>query len=158
MKKLMLLLCLMLATVGAQAQFEKGKWTFNTSVTGLNFLYNTDEKDASFGLGAKGGAFLADNVALLVGLGAQWQPGPDFYTASVGARYYFDRIGVYLGAEANLKSYSGEHIDYTRVGFGAEVGYAFFLSRSVTLEPAVYCDVNKDRALVGLKLGFGIYF
>lgn len=158
MKKLMLLLCLLTATVAAQAQFERGKWIINPALTGLNLSYNTDTDKARFGLGAKGGAFLADNVALLVGLGAEWKSGEDLYKASVGGRYYFDRIGLYLGAEVNLKRYDWGSVDKTRCGFAAEAGYAFFLSRSVTLEPALYWDVDKDRSELGLRLGFGFYF
>ena len=44
---------------------------------------------------------------------------------------------------------------------GVEVGYAFFISRTVTIEPAIYYDQSfKDHSkysTVGLKVGFGIY-
>ena len=43
---------------------------------------------------------------------------------------------------------------------GAEVGYAFYINRSVTIEPAVYYDhsfKNSDYSTVGLKVGIGIY-
>lgn len=159
MKKLMLMFGLLLVTLAAQAQFEKGKWFVNPSVTGLNLSYNTATDKASFGLEAYGGAFLVDNVALLVRAGAQWNGGaPDVYNLGVGGRYYFDAIGIYLGANVNLNRYDGGGYDKTRVGFGAEAGYAFFLSHTVTIEPAVYWDVNKDRSEVGLKVGFGFYF
>ena len=35
MKKLALLVCLLVATMAAQAQFEKGKWILNPSISGL---------------------------------------------------------------------------------------------------------------------------
>ena len=66
MKRLALLVCLLIGTMAAHAQFEKGKWFVNPSVTGLNFSYNTETDKAHFGLEAKGGAFLVDNVALLI--------------------------------------------------------------------------------------------
>lgn len=37
----MFIFSLLLVTVVAQAQFEKGKWFVNPSVTGLNLSYNT---------------------------------------------------------------------------------------------------------------------
>ena len=41
------------------------------------------------------------------------------------------------------------------------VGYAFFLGKSVTIEPAIYYDQSfkkhVDYSTVGLKLGIGIY-
>ena len=70
MKKLALLVCLLVATVAAQAQFEKGKWILNPSISGLGLSHNTETDKTSFGIEAKGGAFLLDNVALLI-YGAQ---------------------------------------------------------------------------------------
>ena len=43
---------------------------------------------------------------------------------------------------------------------GTEIGYAFFINRSVTIEPALYYDHSfKDAnySTVGFKLGLGIY-
>jgi len=57
-----------------------------------------------------------------------------------------------------LNRYNWDGGDKTRFGFGMEGGYAFFLSRTVTIEPAVYWDINKDRSEFGLKVGFGFYF
>lgn len=159
MKKLTLLVCLLVVTVAAQAQFEKGKWLVNPSITGLNFSYNTDSEKAHFGLEANGGAFVMDNWALLLRAGAVWQGGgTDRYTLGVGTRYYFDKVGIFLGANVDLNRWNWDGGDLTRLGFGMEGGYAFFLSRTVTIEPAVYWDINKDRSEVGLKVGFGFYF
>lgn len=72
MKKIGLLVCLLVVTVAAQAQFEKGKWFVNPSITGLDLSYDTGTERASFGLEAKGGAFLIDNLALLVHAGVSW--------------------------------------------------------------------------------------
>lgn len=161
MKRLALLICLLVATMVVQAQFEKGKWFVNPSVTGLNLSYNTEADKVSFGIEANGGAFLMDNVALLVKAGAGWNQGDlrkDVYTLGVGGRYYFDKIGIYLGADVNLNRYDWDGGDRTLFGFGMEAGYAFFLTRTVTIEPAVYWDINKDRSVLGLKVGFGFYF
>lgn len=155
----MLMFSLLLITLAAQAQFEKGKWFVNPSVTGLNLSYNTGTDNTSFGFDAHVGAFLVDNTALLVRTGAQWNGGAtDVYKLGVGGRYYFDTIGMYLGINVNINRYDGQGSDKVRVGCGAEAGYAFFLSHTVTIEPAVYWDLNKDRSELGLKVGFGFYF
>lgn len=65
MKKLILLVCLLATTLVAQAQFEKGKWMVNPSVTGLNLTHDTETDKTSFGINAQGGAFLVDNFAFL---------------------------------------------------------------------------------------------
>ena len=159
MKKFVLWVCLMFMAVAVQAQFEKGKWMVNPSLTGLGFSYDTGKDKASFGFEAKGGAFAADNIAILAGVGAQWNGGgADVYKMSVGGRDYFERVGSYLGANMNMNHWDEENENLTRFGFGVEAGYAFFLSRTVTIEPALYMDVNKDRFDFGLKIGFGFYF
>ena len=48
--------------------------------------------------------------------------------------------------------------DDTKFSFGLEAGYAFFLTRTVTIEPAAYWNINDDRSKFGLKVGFGFYF
>ena len=53
MKKLALFVCLLVVTVAAQAQFEKGKWILNPSITGLEFSHDTGTDKTSFGLEAK---------------------------------------------------------------------------------------------------------
>ena len=51
MKKLALAICLLVVSIAAQAQFEKGKMILNPSVTGLDFSYSKNDK-AKFGYGA----------------------------------------------------------------------------------------------------------
>ena len=160
MKKILLTLCLLATTMVAQAQFEKGKWFINPSVTGLNLSYNTDTDKANFGLEANGGAFVANNIALLLNVGANWVGGgDDTYKLGVGGRYYIEQVGIYMGANVNVDRYDyGRGADHTKFSLGLEAGYAFFVSRTVTLEPAVYWNVNGDRSKIGVKLGFGFYF
>ena len=162
MKKFALLVCLLVATVTAQAQFEKGKWIVNPSITGLEFSHDTGTDRTSFGFEAHGGAFLLDNVALLIHAGAGWNQGGsdvDLYSLGVGGRYYVNSVGVYLGANVNVDRWDwGKDQDDTKFSFGLEAGYAFFLSKTVTLEPAVYWNINNDRSKFGLKVGFGFYF
>ena len=48
MKKLALAICLLVVSIAAQAQFEKGKMILNPSVTGLDFRNSKNDK-AKFG-------------------------------------------------------------------------------------------------------------
>ena len=144
MKKLALAICLLLASIAAQAQFEKGTMILNPSVTGLDFSYSKND-DAKFGIGAQAGTFLADGFALMVNAGADWSQPVDIYTLGTGARCYFNTTGVYNN-------------DW---GLGIEAGYAYFLSRTVTIEPAVYYKWrfdDSDNSRFGIKVGFGFYF
>ncbi len=66
---------------------------------------------------------------------------------------------VYLGADVNVDRWDwGHDLDDTKFSFGLEAGYAFFLTRTVTIEPAAYWNINDDRSKFGLKVGFGFYF
>lgn len=163
MKKLILCLFFLLSVSGVYAQFEQNKWFVNPSVTGLDLSYNKHNK-VHFGFEANGGAFVLDNIALLLTLGGDYGKNQtDITTLGVGGRYYFDAVGVYLGAGLKYKHYSftrgGKDNDF---GCGLEAGYAFFITRTVTIEPGVYYDLSfsypKDYSRVGLKVGFGIYF
>jgi len=161
MKKLMFISCLLLASLGAQAQFEKGKWFVNPSLTGLELSHSSFE-DFSFGFEAKGGAFLMDNVALMVNLGAEWTENIDWYTVGVGGRYYFNRNGIYLGGGLKMNRLVpdfGSNIN--DFALGLEAGYAYFITKTVTIEPAIYYDLSfkdSDYSKFVIKVGFGIYF
>ena len=74
------------------------------------------------------------------------------------ARSTMDLDATVKGANVNVDRFDGEMVDDTKFSFGMEAGYAFFLSRTVTLEPALYWNINNDRSKFGLKLGFGLYF
>ncbi len=160
MKKFLVVACLLMAAVGAHAQFEKSKWVVNPSLTGLDLSHNELE-DTRLGISAQGGAFVADNVALILTLGADWRKGTDIYTVGVGGRYYFQQTGVYLGAGLRAKCWDFGSDNYTDTAISLEAGYAYFLTRTVTIEPAVYYDLSlkdSDFSKFGFKVGFGFYF
>lgn len=162
MKKLMLCVVLLVSALSAHAQFEKNKWFVSPSVTGLNLSYSGGEK-TRFGFEAKGGAFLMDNVALLLDFGGEYGKSMrDVTKLGIGGRYYFDKCGVFLGLGLNYKHYALSGWKDNDFGAGVEVGYAFFVSRTVTIEPAIYYDQSftdhHDYSKVGFKIGFGFYF
>ena len=146
MKKLALALCLLAVSFTAQAQFEKGTTIINPSLSGLDFSYSKNDK-AKFGVGAQVGTFFAEGIALMVNAGADWSKPVDEYTLGTGVRFYFNKTGIYLGGG----------LDW---GLGIEAGYAYFLSRTVTIEPAVYYKWrfnDGDMSRFGVKIGFGFY-
>ncbi len=75
----------------------------------------------------------------MVNAGADWSKPIDEYTLGTGVRFYFNKTGIYLGGGLDWNRFrwsGGKH--QTDWGLGIEGGYAFFLSRTVTIEPAVY--------------------
>ena len=80
-------------------------------------------------------------------------------SVGVGARYYFDQCGVFLGAGAEYVHYTPSSND---VQIPVEIGYAFFVNRYITIEPSVYYKMSLDsfseKSTVGARIGLGFYF
>ena len=156
-KKLCLVVMAMMLAVAAHAQFEKEKKYIGASLSGLNLSYNGAEK-TNFGLDAKAGYMIMDNIMVTGTLGYhKMTDSPSSVNLGVGGRYYMEQNGIYLGMNCKLAHAKG----YTDVMPGFEVGYAYFLSRTVTLEPAIYYDQSfkshSDYSTVGFKVGIGVY-
>ena len=155
----MLLVAAMVVSVGAFAQFQEGKGYFGASLTGLNLHYNGKD-GLNIGLQAKAGYFPWDDVMVLAMVDAAHNGSEtvaDHISVGVGGRYYITQNGLYLGA--NVKLLHANH-SYNDLSPGVELGYAFFINRSVTIEPAIYYDQSfkdHDYSSIGLKLGLGIY-
>lgn len=156
-KKFMMLLCSMMMTVAANAQFEAGKVYVGSSLSGINMSYNGSEK-ANIHVAAKAGYLAEDNLMLTgtVGWNAR-EKAPDDLTLGVGGRYYIVQNGLYLGAGVTFL-HNNVRDDFMP---GVQIGYAFFLSRTVTVEPELYYDQSfkkhSDYSTVGLRIGVGIY-
>lgn len=159
MKKVVMLLTALMLTLSANAQFEEGKVYAGASLTGLDLGYN-GAKDLSIGMQAKAGYMIADNLMLLgeVGYDHAGKDAAHIINLGAGGRYYIIQNGIFLGA--NCKYVHGNN-GYNDLMPGVEVGYAFFLSHTVTLEPSLYYQQSlkkhSDYSTIGLKIGFGIY-
>lgn len=163
MKKILVgLVLLLVTTLSAHAQFEKDTWYVNASLTGLDLSHSKYE-GTNFGFSIGGGAFVADNIALLINFKGQYvEHGADETSIGVQGRYYFPSCGIYGGMGMAYKHLSSGDLKKNLVCLTPEVGYAFFLGRNITIEPAVYYDLSfKDTSefsKLGFKLGFGVYF
>ena len=159
-KKLIAMIAALCMAVTANAQFEQGKVYLGGSLTGLNLKYSGLD-ELSLGLQAQAGYMFDDNLMLLGHMAYDHRGGKasdDRLSEGVGGRYYIEQNGIYLGV--NCKYIHGSH-GYNDVLPGVEVGYSFFLSRTVTVEPAIYYDQSfkkhSDFSTVGLKIGLGVY-
>ena len=169
MKKLLMMVAALALTLSAQAQyysstsqsitpFHQDKWYIGGSLTGLDLNYSGLDK-LKFGFQAQGGYFVADN-ALLYAEGTYQTLDSSLMSASagVGFRYYFEDNGIFAGAKVD---YVHGFKSYNDLMPGVELGYSFFLSRTVTIEPALYYNQSfkkhKDYSNFGFRVGFGIY-
>lgn len=158
MKKYLWLVFLFLGTLSANAQFEKGKKTVGASISGLGMSYSASEK-FRFNMDANFGIFVADCFQLRAKVGYDHTRVTDDVHAGLGARYYFDQCGVFLGAGAEYVHYTKNNNDFQ---IPLEVGYAFFINRFITIEPSLYYKMSlddfSDKSTFGFQLGLGFYF
>jgi len=158
-KKCLLLVATMMVSICASAQFQEGKGYIGASLTGLDLHYNAQD-GLNVGLEAKAGFFPWDNFMILGNVSAVHNGSEavaDHISVGAGGRYYITQNGLYLGA--GVKFLHANH-SYNDVMPGLEVGYAFFLNRSVTIEPAIYYDQSfksSRYSTIGFKLGVGVY-
>ena len=159
-KKLFTMLAAMMLTLTANAQFEAEKMYASASLSGLDLHYNGLEK-FNLGLEAKGGYLVEDNWMVLGQIGYNHygsEAMADNFTLGVGGRYYIVQNGLYLGVNAKWVHANHNYNDFMP---GIEIGYAFFLSRTATIEPAIYYDQSikshRDYSTIGFKIGFGLY-
>ena len=159
MRKMIVVALALLTSVAAHAQFESGKKYLGASLTGLNLSYNGTQ-DLSLGVQAKAG-YMVETDWMLVGQAEYQHSGvdgvKDYFAVGGQGRYYIEQNGLYLGAGAKLVHSGG----YNDVMPGVEIGYSFFISKEVTIEPAVYYDQSfknhADYSTIGLKVGIGVY-
>ena len=157
MKKIALFVVALVMSVAANAQFEQGKGYLGASLTNVDLSYNGLNK-GHFGLGAKAGYLIADDWMLTGQLDYQkTKDVPYSLTIGPGIRYYIQQNGLYMGASALLKHAD----DYNDFMPSIQIGYAFFISRTVTFEPEIYYEHSfKDHSnysTAGIRLGVGIY-
>ena len=140
LRKGMLVLLMAVTSLSASAQFEKYTSYLNTSLTGMGLSYSKDSK-FKMGVQATGGYFVEDGWMIYGRLGYEHQgargtmKNRNDLQVGVGGRYYIEQNGIFLGA--NCKFIHGFH-SYNDVMPGVEVGYAYFISRTVTIEPSIY--------------------
>ncbi|MFZ4680163.1 MAG: hypothetical protein ACOYLP_08350 [Flavobacterium sp.] len=156
------------------SQTSKGKWlieantgfgTIASANTGLSYSSQGDLKKMS--IGAEGGYFIMDNLAIKLGLGYN---SSDDGTGNVGGFAY--KIGAKYYIMGNIPvqvDYTGASGDVYKVGsetpsyLGLQAGYAVFLGENVSIEPGIRYNstMNKDAAAdsaLQLCVGFALHF
>ena len=118
----------------SKTPFTQGKTYVGASLSSTDLSYNGLSK-GHLGINGKVGYFFADNL-----LG----------TAQVAYEKYKDvPYSIILGAE------------FDDLLPSVQVGYSFFINRTVTIEPELYYEQSfknhKDYSQVGLRIGIGIY-
>jgi hypothetical protein len=155
------------AVVHAQAtedQVSKGKWLIEVNTgfgnrVGTTALYlNSSDGVTSYNIGAEGGYFLKDKLALKLGLGygntgIKGQETPIAY--KIGAKYYFKSM---IPIELSYNGVGFGEADANPTYVGAQVGYALFLSKNVSIEPGIRYNLATHKQYYDNSLQFNIGF
>lgn len=157
-KKIVMLLVGLLSATATFAQFEQDKIYFSAGASNLNLGYTGCEK-FSADLQLKGGYLFQDNWMALANLGYGYHKySPNTFSLGAGLRYYIEQNGIYLGVGVDYKHANHNYDDFMP---NVNIGYAFFLSRTVTVEPELYYNQSfknhSDYSGAGLRVNFGIY-
>lgn len=158
MKKIVLVLAALLVSVASHAQFEADKLYVGASLSSLDLSYN-GLQNGRIGVQGKVGYLFDDNMMLLSHLAYDKMKDVPFTLSwGLGGRYYMEQNGLFFGVSATYRHGGG---GYNDVLPGIQVGYSFFISRTVTIEPEIYYDQSfknhSDYSTIGLRVGFGIY-
>lgn len=177
MKKLMMTFAALMMAASMNAQylndsgtpFEQDKMYVAASMSAASLSYSKSS-DFNIGISGRVGYFFIDNLMGLGEVSFTSLRSGDFKTFDIGAgaRYYFDKVGIFVGAMAeyaHLKiadKYDNSARDsYNDFQPEIHAGYAFFLGRHVTIEPELYYKhsfKDSDYSSFGLRIGAGFYF
>jgi hypothetical protein len=176
MKKLFLVGALALfGAVNAQTvnpTLAKGKWLVEANTnfgvlspanTSIGFI--SSDGSSLFKIGGEAGYFIANNLALKVGLGVTSVTDDGYYEGSetatgfnykIGAKYY---IASMFPVQVDFNGLSSEGESINAVGF--QGGYAWFVAPNISIEPGVRYDLGLADGSTGVfsgNVGFALHF
>ena len=170
MRKILISMVALMATMSANAQylnesetpFTEGKFYVSASASSASLAYSKST-DFALGINGKVGYLFMNNLMALGVAEFNSQKNFDVITMELGAgaRYYFERTGIFLGALAKYAHTKGDGSSFSDFRPELHAGYCFFLGHHVTLDPEIYYEhsfKDSDYSGFGLRIGIGIYF
>ena len=181
MKKIILTLAAVFAVTFANAQDKKesngsqtskGKWLIEANtgfgaITGANtsFGYYSQGDVKAMSLGAEGGYFIMDNLAVKVGFGyVSSDNGVDkasLFSYKIGAKYY---VNGNIPVQVDYSGASGDAFGTEKPSYlGLQAGYAVFLGENVSIEPGIRYNSSMNKnysedSALQVCVGFALHF
>jgi hypothetical protein len=151
-----------------EGQVSKGKWLievntgFGDQVGNTSLFLTSSDGVTAYNIGAEGGYFIKDNLAVKLGLGygdngIDGQDRPLAY--KIGAKYYFKKM---IPIELSYNGVGIGDADANPTYLGIQAGYALFLGKNISVEPGFrynkalhnqYYDNNFQ-----FNIGFALHF
>ncbi|WP_422084087.1 hypothetical protein [Ulvibacterium sp.] len=147
------------------AQTEEGSFLIEAS-TGFGFLNNvantgfylsSQDGETVFNIGAEGGYFIIDNLALKAGLGFGDNGFNSILSYKLGAKYYV--IGQ-IPVAMDFTGASIQDVSENPIFLGIQGGYAIFLGDYIALEPGLRYNftLNEDASDSFFQFNVGVAF
>lgn len=147
-----------------EGQVSKGKWLvevntgFGENVGNTSLSFRSSDGITAFNIGAEGGYFIKDNLAIKLGLGygEDGLGGTDEPIAyKVGAKYYFKKM---IPIELSYNGVGFGSADANPTYLGLQAGYALFLGKNVSIEPGIRYNKSMNTNFYDDNLQFNIGF
>lgn len=123
------------------------------------FALTSSDGNTAWAIGAEGGYFIIDDLAIKAGLGYGDSEFTSVFTYKVGAKYYIASVAP---VQLDLTGGSIKDLDENPMWLGIQGGYAIFLNDYVSIEPGLRYNLslNKDFSEDGIfefRIGFAIH-
>ena len=149
----------------AQEQTAKGKWlieantAFGAETGNTAFSLRSYDGETDWNIGAEGGYFVMDNLAVKLGLGYGDNGNSNIFSYKVGAKYYLLNK---FPLEASYTGVSIKDADHNPSFVGLQGGYAWFVGKNVSVEPGLRYNIttNDDyaKSFLQFNVGFALHF
>lgn len=145
--------------IEANTGFGGGNIGFgHTANTGFG-LASTDGTTI-WSIGAEGGYFVMDDLAVKFGLGYADMNGGTSFSYKLGGKYYI--IGT-VPVQVDITGASIKGIDENPLWVGIQGGYAIFLNSFVSVEPGIRYNISlnedfTDQGVFEFRIGFALHF
>ncbi|SEB42891.1 hypothetical protein SAMN04489761_0657 [Tenacibaculum sp. MAR_2009_124] len=143
----------------AQGKFVIEANTGSATTGSTAFSFSSQDGYTAWSIGAEGGYFVIDDLAVKAGLGFASNDNPfesDQFTYKIGAEYYI--LGnIPVGVDFTGTSVTGGSVNW----IGLQGGYAYFLGENVSIKPAVRYNIGLEDGQKGQfqgLIGFALYF
>ena len=169
-----------LATIGFVAvtiaqdgggQTDEGSWLIEANTgfggdglaahsanTGFTLISGGDT--TIWGIGAEGGYFVIDDLALKAGLGYADFDGLTVFSYKLGAKYY---VISSIPFQVDITGSSIQDAPENALWLGLQGGYAIFLSDHISVEPGLRYNLSlnedfSDEGIFEFRIGFALHF
>ena len=129
----------------------------HTANTGFGLI--SSDGTTIWSIGAEGGYFLANDLALKIGLGYSDFDGTSIFSYKAGAKYY---INSSIPVQVDITGASSDIFFENPLWLGLQGGYAIFLNNTVSVEPGIRYNLSlnndfTDEGLFEFRVGFVIH-